>query len=289
MNFKISDMLFFEGEVIFMPEIAEVRTVARTLNSKIIGRKIIGVETPYDKIIEGSVSDFIKGIDNKYITNVDNYGKWIFITLGDVTIMSHLRMEGKYYIKPTSEEWSKHEHIIMHLDDGTDLRYHDVRKFGKMILVNTDEIYKQPEISKLGIEPDNASLTKEYIYYNIHDSKLPIKSLLLDQSIINGLGNIYADEVLFRAHVNPERVGFSITTDECEAIKKSAGEVIKKATEMGGSTIRSYTSSLGVTGHYQDELKVHTREGKPCEVCSTIIKKTRIGGRSSYFCPKCQK
>lgn len=272
-----------------MPEIAEVRTVARTLNKKIIGRKIIGIETPYDKIIEGNVDDFKKGVVDRYITNVDNYGKWIFITLGDVTIMSHLRMEGKYYIKPTDEEWSKHEHIIMHLDDGTDLRYHDVRKFGKMVLVNTDEIYKQPEISKLGIEPDSASLTKEYIYYNVHDSKLPIKTLLLDQSIINGLGNIYADEVLFRAHVNPMRLGNTITLDECELIKNGAYEVITKATELGGSTIRSYTSSLGVIGHYQDELRVHTLAGKPCSTCSTIIEKTRVGGRGTYYCPKCQK
>lgn len=272
-----------------MPEIAEVRTVARTLNKKIVGRKIIGVLTPYDKIIEGNVEDFKASLIDKYITNVDNYGKWIFITLGDLTIMSHLRMEGKYYIKPTEEELSKHEHIIMHLDDGTDLRYHDVRKFGKMILVKTDEIYKQKEISKLGIEPDNISLTKEYIYYNIHGSNLPIKTLLLDQSIINGLGNIYADEVLYRACINPLREGKSITLDECDRIKDAAKYIITKATEMGGSTIRSYTSSLGVTGHYQDELRVHTREGHPCLECSTIILKTRVGGRGTYFCPKCQK
>lgn len=272
-----------------MPEIAEVRTVARTLNKKIVGRKIINVETPYDKIIEGDVLEFKKALEDKYITNVDNYGKWIFISLGDLTIMSHLRMEGKYYIKPRDEEWSKHEHIIMHLDDGTDLRYHDVRKFGKMILVNTDEIYKQPEISKLGIEPDSKSLTSGYIYHAVHGSSLPIKTLLLDQTIINGLGNIYADEVLFRSKINPLRLGSSITLKECEAIKESAKEVITKATELGGSTIRSYTSSLGVTGSYQNELMVHTREKEPCKVCGSIIEKTRVGGRGTYFCPNCQK
>lgn len=272
-----------------MPEIAEVRTVARTLSKRIVGRKIIGIETPYDKIIEGSVLDFKKSIVDKYITNIDNYGKWIFITLGDLTIMSHLRMEGKYYIKPTKEEWNKHEHIIMHLDDGTDLRYHDVRKFGKMVLVKTDEIYKQKEIAKLGIEPDNDSLTKEYIYYSIHDSKLPMKSLMLDQSIINGLGNIYADEVLFAAKIHPLRMGFNIKLDECERVKEAAKDIITKATKMGGSTIRSYTSSLGVTGHYQDELKVHTRNGKECFECGSIIEKIRVGGRGTYFCPKCQK
>lgn len=272
-----------------MPEIAEVRTVAKTLNGMLIGKKIIGVETPYDKIIEGDKEEFKSSLVGKHFTSVDNYGKWLFLTLGDLTIMSHLRMEGKYYIKPTSEEWNKHEHIIMHLDDGFDLRYHDVRKFGKMILVKTDEIYKQGEISKLGIEPDSVSLTKEYIYAGLHTSKLPIKTLLLDQSIINGLGNIYADEVLFKSGINPNRLGKSITLDECEKIKKASAEVIKKATEMGGSTIRSYTSSLGVTGHYQDLLCVHTKAGNSCPICGTIIEKTRIGGRGTYFCSKCQK
>ena len=111
----------------------------------------------------------------------------------------------------------------------------------------------------------------------------------MDQTIINGLGNIYADEVLFASKINPLRIGASITLDECEKIKNSAKEIITKATEMGGSTIRSYTSSLGVIGHYQDELKVHTKAGEKCLSCGSIIEKTRVGGRGTYFCPKCQK
>ena len=272
-----------------MPEIAEVRTVAKTLNERIVGRKIVGVDTPFDKIIEGDKKEFIKEVTNSYITTVGNYGKWIFITLSDKTIMAHLRMEGKFFIKPQSDEISKHEHIIFHLDDGNDLRYHDVRKFGKMILVNTNEIYKAKEISKLGIEPDNKALTKEYIYENIKNKKLPIKTVLLDQTIINGLGNIYADEVLFKSGINPLRKADSITLDECEKIKNSASVIIEKATKMGGTTIRSYTSSLGVYGSYQSELKVHTKQGSPCQICNTEIKKTRVGGRGTYYCPKCQK
>lgn len=272
-----------------MPELAEVRTVARTLNERIVGRKIIGVDTPYDKIIEGDKNEFVKELIDSYITNVDNYGKWIFISLGEKTIMAHLRMEGKFFIKPKDEEVVKHEHIIFHLDDNTDLRYHDVRKFGKMILVNTNEIYKSKEIAKLGIEPDNKALTKEYIHESLKNKKLPIKSVLLDQSVINGLGNIYSDEVLFASNINPLREASSITLDECEKIKTSASKIITKATEMGGTTIRSYTSSLGVYGNYQSELKVHTKQGKPCQVCGSIIVKTRVGGRGTYYCPKCQK
>ena len=272
-----------------MPELAEVRTVARTLNKRVVGRKIIGVDTPYDKIIEGDKKNFTQSIINSYITNVDNYGKWIFITLGELTIMAHLRMEGKFFIKPQADTIEKHEHIIFHLDDGTDLRYHDVRKFGKMILIKTDEIYRSKEITKLGIEPDNKFLTKEYIYESIKNKKMPIKTVLLDQSIINGLGNIYADEVLFKSNINPLREASSVNLAECEKIKEAASAIITKATEMGGTTIRSYTSSLGVYGSYQSELKVHTKQGAPCQVCGSIIEKTRVGGRGTYFCPKCQK
>ncbi|MCH5167278.1 MAG: DNA-formamidopyrimidine glycosylase [Erysipelotrichales bacterium] len=272
-----------------MPELAEVRTVARTLNERIVGKKIIGVDTPFDKIIEGDKKAFVEGAINSYITNVDNYGKWIFISLGSNTIMAHLRMEGKFFIKPQDEKISKHEHIIFHLDDGTDLRYHDVRKFGKMILVKTDEIYRSKEIAKLGIEPDNKALSAHYIHECLKSKKMPIKTALLDQTIINGLGNIYADEVLFASGINPLREACSIKLTECESIKNAASAIITKATEMGGTTIRSYTSSLGVYGNYQSELKVHTKQGVPCQVCGSEIKKTRVGGRGTYYCPKCQK
>lgn len=272
-----------------MPEIAEVRTVAKTLNKRIVGKKIIGIDLIYDKIIMGDKEEFKNTIIGREITEVSNFGKWLFIKLGDKTILSHLRMEGKYFIKPSDEELAKHEHIIFHLDDGNDLRYHDTRKFGRMKLVDTKNIFNEEEISKLGIEPDSDLLTKEYIYEKIRKSNLPIKSLLLDQSIINGLGNIYVDEVLFASGVSPLREGKNVTLDECEKIKQSGKAIIIKATECGGTTIRSYTSSLGVYGAYQDYLKVHTKAGEKCSNCGEIIKKTRVGGRGTYYCCKCQK
>ena len=272
-----------------MPEIAEVRTVKSVLKKRLIGRTIKDIKYRYDGIIKSDKEEFKNILIGRTITDVDNFGKWLFIKLGDYTILSHLRMEGKYYIKPTSEEYEKHEHIIFSLDNGFDLRYKDVRKFGVMILVKTKDIYNTDEISKLGIEPDDDKLTKEYIYNKIHKSNKPIKELLLDQSIINGFGNIYVDEVLFASHILPNRLGNTITIDECNNIKKEGSIIIKKATECGGTTIRSYTSSLGVEGKYQDYLKVHTKVGLPCPICGTIIEKTRVGGRGTYYCKKCQK
>jgi formamidopyrimidine-DNA glycosylase len=272
-----------------MPEIAEVRTVRKVLKDRLVGRTITNISYRYDGIIKSDKEEFKNILIGKTITDVDNFGKWLFIKLDDYTILSHLRMEGKYYIKPSTEEYEKHEHIIFNLDDGYDLRYKDVRKFGVMILAKTKDIYNTLEISKLGIEPDSKDLTKEYIYNKIHDSKLPIKELLLDQSIINGFGNIYVDEVLFASHILPTRLGNTITLDECECIRKEGSKIIKKATECGGTTIRSYTSSLGVEGTYQKYLNVHTKVNQKCPVCGNIIKKTRVGGRGTYLCDNCQK
>lgn len=272
-----------------MPEIAEVRTVARTLNKRIGGKKILGITVNYSKIIEGDIRDFEKKVKDTHILSVDNYGKWLFISLGEYTIMSHLRMEGKYFIKDSNDLIEKHEHIIFHLDDGTDLRYHDTRKFGRMRICKTEEIYKTPEISKLGIEPDNKALTGEYLYNMVKDSNLPIKSLLLDQSIINGLGNIYANEVLFAAGIHPETSGSKITINDAKQMVEASKNIVTKATAMGGTTIRSYTSSLGVYGTYQSELKVQSRDKGKCYVCGSDIVKIRVGGRGTYFCPKCQK
>ncbi len=271
-----------------MPELPEVRTVKNALKKQIVGRTIKNILYRYDGIIRSDKNEFKDILIGKTFTDVDNFGKWLYLKLDDYTILSHLRMEGKYYIKPSTEEYEKHEHIIFNLDDGSDLRYKDVRKFGIMYLVKTKDISSVNEIAKLGIEPDK-DLTKEYIYNKIHNSNKTIKELLLDQTIINGFGNIYVDEVLFASHILPTRLGNTITIDECERIKVEGSRIIKKATECLGTTIRSYTSSLGVEGTYQKYLKVHTRANQKCLTCGELVLKTRVGGRGTYFCPKCQK
>ena len=198
-------------------------------------------------------------------------------------------MEGKYFVKDHSEPIEKHEHIIFEFTDNTDLRYADVRKFGRMHLVKKEDINNYEPVSKQGIEPIDDKLTGKYIYEHFQNKKIPIKTLLLDQTIIAGLGNIYADEVAFASKVNPLKLGENITLKECERIKEASKEIITKAIENGGTTIRSYTSSLGVTGNYQNYLKVHTKAGEKCPNCKTIILKEKVGGRSTYYCPKCQK
>ena len=272
-----------------MPEIAEVETVRNTLKSMILNKKIVDVNIIYPKIIESDVKDFKAILTGRKFIDIDRIGKWLMFDLNDYYLLSHLRMEGKYFVKKSTDDIIKHEHIIISFEDGTDLRYHDTRKFGRMNLVKKSDIDKVEAIKKQGIEANSNKLTKEYLYDKIHKKNIPIKSLLLDQTIISGLGNIYANEVMFDARINPSRLGKDISLNECDLIVKASKKIIDAAIKDGGTTIKSYTSSLGVTGRFQQHLMVHKREGEECKVCGTLIENIKIGGRSTYFCPKCQK
>ena len=265
-----------------------METVRRVLKRRILGRKIKSVNVIYDKIVESNVDDFKKILPGLTFQDILRRGKWLIFDLGDYYLCSHLRMEGKYFIKPSSEEIVKHEHIIFSLDDNNDLRYHDTRKFGRMDLVKKEDLEKVEGVHKQGIEPISDDLTKEYLYEKFKKSNKYIKTLLLDQTIISGLGNIYADEVLFGASIKPTRRGNSIKLNECQKIVDASRKIILKAMEEGGTTIRSYTSSLGVTGNYQNFLMVHQRKGEECKVCHNIIKKITVDGRGTYYCSKCQ-
>ena len=204
-------------------------------------------------------------------------------------LLSHLRMEGKYFIKPLNESIAKHEHVIFTLSDNTTLRYHDTRKFGRMKLIKKEDIKDCEEINKQGLEPGDKKLNKEYLLNKFKNKRLPIKTVLLDQTIISGLGNIYADEVLFESKINPLKKANEINLKEADSICKSSRIIIDNAIKCGGTTIRSYTSSLNVIGHYQDYLKVHKRENKECLTCNSKIKRIKVNQRSTYYCPKCQK
>ena len=272
-----------------MPEIAEVETVRNTLKRMILNKKIKEVNVIYPKMIESDIDDFKNQLPGKTIVDIKRIGKWLIFDLGKYYLLSHLRMEGKYFVKKHDEEINKHEHVIITFTDNTDLRYHDTRKFGRMNLIKKEDLYKVEAIKKQGLEPTDKNLTANYLYEKINKKNLPIKTILLDQTIISGLGNIYADEVLFSSKINPLKKGKDITLNECENIKVSSKKVIEEAIKCVGTTIRSYTSSLGVTGRFQQYLNVHKKEGEKCKNCGNIIKKIKVGGRSTYYCPNCQK
>jgi len=272
-----------------MPEIAEVETVRNTLKQRILNKKIKDVKIIYSKMIESNLNDFKNILIGNSFKDINRIGKWLIFDLGEHYLLSHLRMEGKYFLKTSKEQIEKHEHIIFTFDDDTDLRYHDTRKFGRMNLIKKEDLYNTEAIKKQGYEPFDEKLTSDYLLEKFKGKKLPMKTLLLDQTIISGLGNIYADEVLFAAKINPLKTGSEVTKEECERIINSSKVIIKEAIEMGGTTIKSYTSSLGVTGRFQQKLKAHKKEGEPCSICGKPIKRIKVGGRSTYYCESCQK
>lgn len=272
-----------------MPELPEVETVRSTLEHLILNKEIIGIDVYYDRIlINQSVDSFKKNLLHKKFTKLDRYGKYLIFYLDDLRLLIHLRMEGKFYIKDQTAMKDKHEHIIFTFSDGETLRYHDTRKFGTMELLFPGE-KSITGLTKIGLEPFEEGFTVSYLYPRIHASSRPIKGIILDQSIIAGLGNIYADEVLFRSGLHPSKKGNKVTKKETERIIESCKSVLNKAIDLGGSTIRSYTSSLGVTGRFQNELMIHMREGEKCNVCGETIIKTRVAGRGTYLCPHCQR
>ena len=273
-----------------MPELPEVETVVRGLRSKVVGRIIKKVNIYYENIIEyPDVCSFQEKIKNQKINEINRYGKWIIFVLDNYYLLSHLRMEGKYFLKPKGATLEKHEHVSFVLDNDMELRYMDVRKFGKMQLIEKENINKIGPFLEMGLEPWDKKLNTLYLKEKFLRKKLPIKSCLLDQRIIVGIGNIYADEILFLSKINPLKEANSLSFEELERIIDNTKLVLEKAIEKGGTTIRSYTSLNGIHGLFQQELYVHSKEGQKCLICGSDILKIKVGGRGTYYCPNCQK
>jgi len=273
-----------------VPELPEVETVRQTLKNLIIGKKITGVMFFYNGIVKNETpDDFRRKIVGQVFHDIRRKGKYLMFDLTDYTLVSHLRMEGKYFLRKTEAEFTKHEHVVFVLDDKVYLTYHDVRKFGTMELVTRFHEQELDSVNILGKEINDPELDVEYLYPQVKKAARPIKSVLLDQNIVSGLGNIYVDETLFLAKINPRKAGNTLDVYQVEKIIKLAKKVIDRAIVMGGTTIRTYQSSFGVDGRFQNELNVHTLEGETCKACGDKILKTRVGGRGTYYCPTCQR
>ena len=270
-----------------MPELPEVETVRRKLLQRLQNKKITDIDIIYPKVFETDILELKKEIINKTIKDIKRVGKYLIFDLDDYKLISHLRMEGKYFIKELVLPLDKHDLVTFTIDNKFSLRYNDTRKFGKMQFLKNDEESKS--LSKLGYEPFDKLLTTDYLKSKLKNKSLPIKSILLDQTIISGIGNIYADEILFKSKINPLKKGKDLNEKELSLIIDNSIIILNKAIEDGGTTIRSYTSLDGEIGNFQNNLYVHRNEGNKCSECDSIIEKIKVNGRGTYFCPKCQK
>ena len=270
-----------------MPELPEVETVRNSLKQILIGKKIKEVVIKYPKIIENkSPEEFASSLKGETFLDIKRKGKYLIFVLDHYYLVSHLRMEGKFF-DYADLDYGKHDHIIFIFDD-FNLRYNDTRKFGRMDLFKKDEdIYNLKPLASVGPEPFYEEASISYLESKFKKSNKTIKEVLLDQSIMSGLGNIYVDEVLFMAKIHPEQKANTLNIIDIKSIKEAAIEVLNKAIKLGGTTIRSFASSHNHTGLFQNELLVHTKD--VCSCCGSKIEKIRVGGRGTYFCPNCQK
>jgi len=290
-----------------MPELPEVEVTIRELRKKILKRVFIDLWTDTKKLIKRpkNFDVFKKEILKKKITKIERRGKNILFFLdNDKVLLIHQKLTGHLLLgkwKRQDNSWiplkkghledpaNRFIHLIFFLDNGLMLALSDLRKFAKVELWDKRQLMQSKEISKLGIDPLSAEFTLKEFKRRITGAKRKIKQVLMDQSVIAGIGNIYSDEALFAAAIHPERRANTLSEKEIKKLYWSIKKILKKAIEVGGESISDYRKPDGSKGGFDALRKVYRREGKPCFVCKTPIKRIKIAQRSSYFCPKCQK
>jgi len=301
-----------------MPELPEVQTVVDDLNKKIRGRRIVGVwfdwpkmlKDPLDqqrnKVAHKHVAVFEKSIKGKKILEVKRRAKNILIYLSDGHMMLiHLKMTGHLLIgkwevdgkkvtpleprEAVEDPYNQYIHVIFYLDDGRMIGFSDVRKFGKVLLGTCEQIENLPELKKLGPEPLDPSFKVDKFIKLISSERGKIKQVLLDQEVIAGIGNIYSDDILWKAKVHPLKPANKLSSGELKALWKAMREILQKAVKLRGTSYSDYRDTAGKEGYYADYRLVYQREDEPCRRCRTKIKRITVGGRSAHFCPYCQK
>lgn len=273
-----------------MPELPEVETVRRTLNQLVIGKTVERVSVLLPRIIQypDDIEEFQMLLNGETIRSVERRGKFLRFMFDNYTLVSHLRMEGRYGVYRSDEPTELHTHVVFHFTDGTELRYKDVRQFGTMHLYPKDQDLLEAPLKKLGLEPLDEAFTFEAFRDRIGSRPTKIKPLLLNQEYIVGIGNIYVDESLFLAGIHPEREARSLSKREMAKLYEAIVTTLNEAVAVGGSTIKSYVNGQGEIGMFQHQFKMYGRKNEPCFQCGNNIEKTVLGGRGTHYCPKCQ-
>jgi formamidopyrimidine-DNA glycosylase len=274
-----------------MPELPEVETIRRTLQPRLAGLKFTGAHIYLPKVIAAPAPEKFKALlTGKKITGLQRRGKYLLFDLtGGYTLIVHLRMTGSMVYRATAGPLSKHVHVAFYLDNGSRLYFADLRQFGRLWLLPADSPDNPAGLKNLGPEPLDRSFTGAIFAKKLHYRRTKIKPLLLDQSFIAGLGNIYADEALHRAGINPEQPANSLTHRGTTRLYRAVRCVLREGIQNRGTSVRDYIDGEGRAGKYQEMLRVYNREGQPCLKCGHPIARKKIGSRSAYYCPACQQ
>ncbi len=273
-----------------MPELPEVETVVRGLRQHVTGCTFTGVDVHWHKTVQShSPAAFAEGLRGRRIVAVSRRGKYIVLKLDNEAFVTiHLRMTGRLFILPAHAAPAPHTRVVFWLDNGHALHFVDPRKFGRVALLQPDALSELD--ARLGPEP-LSTLTPQLLLSRLARRSIAIKSALLDQSVVAGIGNIYADEALHRAAIHPQRPAHSLTTDEAAALCDAMREVLAGAVERHGTTLsdEQFVGLEGRMGENQGHLTVFRRTGQACPRCGATVQRVRLGGRSTHFCPHCQR
>lgn len=281
-----------------MPEAPEVFRVIAYLKKELAGHRIVRAEISFPKLVENMDGEtFCKELENQQFCGFERLGKYLIFVLDDYDWIAHLRMEGKFLIFDSSQTVEKldplkelkHIHAKFYLEDGRVLCYKDTRKFGRMSLWRKqDNLPDLPPLTKVGKDVLDPSLDADYLAKKAANRKIALKTFLLDQSVIAGIGNIYADEILFEAKLSPLSLPCNLELEDFKAIVQATRSIMMRAIDAGGTTIRSFSYGANHAGNYQNQLKVHRKQGK-CPRCANQIQHQKVNERTTYFCPHCQK
>lgn len=274
-----------------MPELPEVESVARSLRPRLVGRRVLSIETSGLKLR--------RPIDRKRLERsctgatfdaVRRIGKYLLLELSSgAVIVTHLGMSGQLVFAQRSAERRPHTHALFHLDGELDLRYVDPRRFGVISIYDSKEAPRSPELSVLGPDPLEDAFTVDYLYQALRESKRDLKSFLMDQGHIAGLGNIYVSEAMFHAGISPRRRTNRITRERAARLHGAIRHVLTTSIANRGTSFSDYVDADGELGSNQDALFVYGREGEPCRRCKSLIRRVVQGARSTFFCLSCQR
>jgi len=265
-----------------MPELPEVETIARSLKPELVGKTILSADLRWARTLATpSPAQFKKQIAGQKILDISRRAKYIVIRLETYSFLVHLRMSGDLLVREGKIKPEKHDRLLLHLSDGKYLAFNDTRKFGRVWLTD------QPEkvLGKLGPEPLEKNFTAQWLFQNLQARKRYLKPLLLDQTFIAGLGNIYTDECLHIAQLHPLAASNNVTQEQAEALHKAIRAVLKEGIRRNGASIDWVYRG----GDYQNHFRVYDRDGSPCPACGTAIQKFTVGQRGTHICPNCQR
>ncbi|MGI6036717.1 MAG: bifunctional DNA-formamidopyrimidine glycosylase/DNA-(apurinic or apyrimidinic site) lyase [Limnochordia bacterium] len=274
-----------------MPELPEVETIRRDLSARILGAQITSFELYLTKALRNTTEgELVPQLIGRTLTGFGRRGKHLIMELSSgAKLVVHLRMTGQLLVMPQGTPLQKHTTFRMGLDGGREIHLVDLRKFATVDFLPDGDESTMAALRTSGIEPLEPGFTREQLGQMLAQRRMKLKSWLLDQRFIAGLGNIYADESLFRSGIHPLRPAGSLTEEEVDRLHQAIIATLQEAVAAGGSSIRDYRDSRGERGQFQNQLRVYGRRGEPCPSCEESIDRIKIGGRSSYYCPRCQR